>query len=402
MAYPIISLKAGREASTGFHHPWIFSGALQAVPLEVKHGDLVHVADRQGKIIGTGTYSATTSIAVRLFAFTEATIDEAWLASAVKAANDRRRLMGLGDGQPTTGYRVVFGESDNLPGLVIDRYADVLVLQISTAGMDRLRPHIIAACHTIFSPRAIVERSDMAIRREEKLEEITAVPVGEVTEPVQFLENNVKFLADVVGGQKTGFYLDQRELREHIAKLAPGRSILNLFSYTGAASIVALKNGAASVHNIDSSAEALALGEKQRDLNELPAESWTSEEADVFAWLNDHNEPTYDMVILDPPALTKTKSEQEAAGRAYHFLNRAALRLVKSGGILVTSSCSRFFSEDDLAYVLRRASVQTGVTFNVLKTVRQASDHPLSVYFPESAYLKSFIGQVAQAKSSPG
>lgn len=392
MSYSVLKLKAGREAATGFHHPWIFSGALESIPTGLGHGDLVHVADRQGRIIGTGTYSAYTSITVRLFAFTEIIIDQAWLASRIRAANARRGLMGLGDGTPTTGYRVVFGESDNLPGLIIDRYGDTLVLQISTAGMDRLREQVIAACVEVFSPRAIVERSDMEIRTQEHLEPLTATHVGAAVEPVFFLENNLKFMADVVAGQKTGFYLDQRELRAHVKTLASGRTVLNLFSYSGATSIAALAGGATAVHNVDSSAAALALGKQQLALNSFSQDAWTSEEADVFAWLNDHKEPSFDMVIVDPPALTKSKRETESAGKAYHFLNRAALRLVRPGGIFVTSSCSRFFSEEDLAFTLRRASVQAGVNLNILHTVRQAPDHPLSIYFPESAYLKSFIG----------
>jgi 23S rRNA (cytosine1962-C5)-methyltransferase len=239
MAYPTITLKAGREAATGFHHPWIFSGALQPIPPEVQHGDLVSVADRNGRIIGTGTYTADASISVRLLAFSDVTIDEAWLTAQIRAANQRRQLMGYGDGTATTGYRVVFGEADSLPGLVIDRYADVLVLQISTAGMDRLRDMVIAACHTVFSPRAIVERSDLPVRRGEKLESFTATHVGEVTEPVVFQENGLTLVADVLHGQKTGFYVDQRELRTHVKALAKDRAVLNLFSYTGATSAAA-------------------------------------------------------------------------------------------------------------------------------------------------------------------
>jgi 23S rRNA (cytosine1962-C5)-methyltransferase len=177
--------------------------------------------------------------------------------------------------------------------------------------------------------------------------------------------------------------------------------MLKLWQRTGPSSIYfptpaprPWRGGATSVHNVDSSATALAACAEQLKLNNLPVDACTSEEADVFAWLDAHNERAYDLVILDPPALTKTAKDKENAGRAYHFLNRAALRLLKPGGILVTSSCSHFFTEDDLAFVVRRASVQAGVNFQLLRTLRQAPDHPLSVYFPESAYLKSFIGVI--------
>ncbi len=394
MTYPVISLQKGREAATGFHHPWIFSGALQPVSGKIKHGDLVHVEDRQGKIIGTGTYSAHTSIAVRLFAFKEVEINESWLTASIRQASDRRLLLGLGGNMSTTGYRVIFGEVDELPGLVVDRYDDVLVMQISTAGMDNLRTSVLAALKSVFSPRVVVERSDMLIRRKEKLVEQVLVHYGQVKEPVIFLENNLKFQADVLTGQKTGFYLDQRELRAKIGQFSTDRTILNLFSYTGATAVVAVKNGATRVHNVDSSASALKLCHKQLQLNGLSASTVTTEAADVFSWLDQNQDQKYDLVIVDPPALTKSKRDKDAAAKAYHFLNRAALRLLNSGGILVSSSCSRFFSEDDLAFMLRRASVQAGVNLHLLASLRQAFDHPLSVYFPESLYLKSYIGVI--------
>lgn len=389
--YDIVQLKPGREAATGFRHPWIFSGALLNIPPDLESGSLVYVTDRQKKIIGTGMYSKQSSIAVRLLDFQEAVIDQGWITAAIKAAHERRLLMGFGPSTDTTGYRVVFSETDNLPGLIVDRYNDVIVLQISTAGMDALRSLVIAACQEIFNPRAIVERSDLGIRKEEALRPIEAVHVGSISEPVEFTEHDQKFLADVKEGQKTGFFLDQRDLRQHVQQFSKNKKVLNLFSYTGSTSIAALAGGATHVHNVDMSIEALELGKKQAVLNGFSEDQFLNEEADVFQWLNTHQEPEYDMVIVDPPALTKSKKDTESAAQAYHFLNRAALRLVKPGGIFVTSSCSKFFTADDLAFTLRRASVQSGKTLSVLKHVSQASDHPQSVYFPESLYLKSYI-----------
>ncbi len=394
--YGHVQLKAGREAATGFHHPWIFSGAIENVALRITHGDLVHVTDRNGRIIGTGTYSAHGTIRVRLLAYEAVEITQAWITATLQAAQAHRALLGYGPGTDTTGYRVVFSEADNLPGLVIDRYGSVLVLQLSTAGMEQLRPLILAACQELFSPSAVYERSDMSARNEEYLPPVTAIHYGVLAEPVPFQEHGQSFVADVLGGQKTGFFLDQKDLRQQVRAFARDKKVLNLFAYTGATSVVALLGGGSHVHNVDQSAPALELIPRQLELNNLAADKSTSDVADVFQWLNDHATEQYDMVIVDPPALTKKKSDLPAAQKAYHFLNRAAMRLVAPGGLLVTSSCSHFFTSDDLAFVLRRASVQAGVQLRVLKHVTQSADHPLSVYFPESAYLKSYICQVGK------
>ncbi len=384
MAYPIVELKTGREASVGFHHPWIFSGAIENVPPEVPAGGLVHIADRNGRIIGTGSFEGGANIAVRVFTFEETVIDAVWMISRIERAHSRRLLLGYGPDTDTTGYRVVFSEADGLAGLVIDRYADVLVLQISIHGMKALRPLIIDACKKLFAPQAIIEKKEADV----------VARFGELSDVVEFQEHGIKFVADILHGQKTGFFLDQKDLRTLASRYANGKAALNLFSYSGAMSIALLKAGAVSVHTVDESARALELCVTHARMNDIEVASMPTEEADIFSWLNDHREPAYDMVVLDPPALTKTRKDAEVAGKAYHFLNRAAMRLVKNDGILVTSSCSHFFSEDDFIFTLRRASVQAGVELEVLHAVRQAGDHPQSIYWPEGQYLKSFICRV--------
>ena len=384
MAYPVIQLKAGREASVGFRHPWVFSGAIDSAPQDLVAGALVHLADRNGRIIGTGTFEGDASIAVRVFDFSETEITEEWIANQIEQAHSQRLLLGYGPDTDTTGYRIVFGEADNLPGLVLDKYADVLVLQISSIGMNELLPLVIDACKKSFQPIAIIERSD----------EDPVIHHGVLDAPVEFLEHGMKFVADVLHGQKTGFFLDQKDLRQAVKKYAHGKRVLNAFSYTGATGIAALMDGAVSVHNLDESKSALEVCISNTAMNGIDPRKITSEEADAFAWLGAQTEAQYDMVIIDPPALAKTKREIEQAKKAYHFLNRAAMRLVKDGGIFVTSSCSHFFTEDDFLFTLRRASVQAGLQLDVLESIRQASDHPLSVYFPESLYLKSFICRV--------
>ncbi|MFA6603338.1 MAG: class I SAM-dependent rRNA methyltransferase [Patescibacteria group bacterium] len=388
---PIVKLASGKEVSARHRHPWIFSGALAEKPADLANGALVTVAAASGQPLGVGTYSKHSSIAVRLLSFGEAVIDEAWLRGRLRRAAEVRALHGYAPGGATSGYRLVFGEADGLPGLVVDRYEDVLVLQISTAGMDLLKPLIVNALAAEFQPRCIFERSDLAVRKEEQLPDVAGPLQGEDPGLVEFQENGWRFLADVAHGQKTGYFLDQKDLRLAVSSFAAGRKTLNLFSYTGAGSIAALKGGAASVLNVDGSAAALELCPRQAELNGLKTADISSETADVFQYLATKTEPEFDMVLLDPPALIKSRKDAEEGKKAYHFLNRAALRLVRDGGILATSSCSHFLSEEDLLFVLRRASIQAGVELSVLASIRQSADHPRSVYFPENDYLKSFI-----------
>ena len=394
--YPSVTVNRGKEPNSIFRHPWIFSGALVARPPDVADGDLVRVQAQDGRVLGVGTYSTRSSIAVRLYDFADVIINAAWFTKRLRESDDRRHLLGFGPDSETTGYRVAFGEVDGLPGVVLDRYADVLVLQISTAGAEKLRPQILAAIAEVFPGLALMERSDMPARREEGLEPRQEVVSGQISGPVEFRESGLKFLADPVGGQKTGFYLDQRDLRAAIRRLAAGRTVLNLFSYTGAAGVAALAGGAESVLNVDSSGPALAQCVDQAKMNKLGVQKMKTEEVDVFQYLGAEHTEKYGMVIIDPPAIIKSMKDAEEGRKAYHFLNRAALRLVEDGGLLVTSSCSHFFPEEDFAFTLRRASVQSNRRLDILATARQAADHPLSVYFPESSYLKSFIGQVRQ------
>jgi len=359
----------------------------------VEPGSLVNVVDAKGKIVATGTYSAISNIAVRVIEFNEATIDEKWLKDKIQSAHNRRLLLGYGPGTDTTGYRIVFGESDGMPGLVVDRYADVIVIQLTTAGADKLREMIVNSLIELFKPRAIFERSDIANRKEEGIEERTGTLYGDYSlgDQVEFAENGIKFLAHPISGQKTGFYLDQKDTRKAIRELADDKDILNLFSYTGSSSVAAFMGKARSVLNVDSSKWALKQCHELARLNGIDTNRLKTEESDVFQWLNSQPGDKFDMVIMDPPAIIKSRNDINDGRKAYHFLNRAAMRLVRSGGIFVTSSCSQFFTVEDFATTLRRASVQNGVSLSVLRIIPQSPDHPLSVYFPESYYLKTFV-----------
>lgn len=392
--YPTIILKRKREGSALFRHPWIFSGAIETRPDNLVAGQFVRVTSCDGRVLGVGTYAPTSSIAVRLFAFFDEVIDEAWIGRTVEAAHARRVLLGYGKGTDTTGYRVVFAEADGLPGVIIDRYADVFVMQLATAGADRLRDTLVKVLVDRYAPQAIVERSDIAVRSEEGLSETVQVLFGSIDAPVSFVEQGMLFEADVLTGQKTGFFLDQKELRSHLRRLTPeGAKVVNVCSYTGATGL-ATAFRAASVHHVDASEPALAKVLQHHALNVGALAKVTTQQADMFTFLANHQEAVYDMVLFDPPALIKSRKDIEEGKRAYHFLNRAAMRMVKDGGIFVTSSCSHFLPEEDLAHILRRASVQAGVTLHVLEVVYQSPDHPRSMYAEESSYLKTFICEV--------
>lgn len=389
-AYPVIRLKPGRDGSVLHGHPWIFSGAIAGTSPGLANGDFVHVAGSDGSIIATGSFNQS-SISVRVFEQRQAVIDGAWLENKIRMSDGRRRLMGYGPKTDTTGYRAVFGEADGIPGLVIDRYGDAVVFQISTAGLDRRREEIIDVIARVFAPRMIVERSDLPSRREEGLGDVKGIHRGDDSGLARFSENGVKFLADPLNGQKTGFFLDQKDLRLAILRrFSKGKAALNLFSYTGAASICAMLGGAKSVHNVDDSSQVMETGRDSAALNGVQESAMTWEKADAFKWLGAKMAPEYDLVIMDPPALIKSSKDIEGGKKAYHFINRAAMRLTKDGGIFITSSCSQALSTDDFAHILRRAARQSGVTLHPIGAFRQSDDHPVSIFFPEGTYLKSY------------
>jgi 23S rRNA (cytosine1962-C5)-methyltransferase len=395
MSYPTIKLKKNRDGNVVFQHPWIFSGAIEYIPPSATHGSLVRIENEQGQCLGVGTFSQSSSITVRILDFNETVIDEKWWEEKIENAKEQRELLGYGQKTETTGYRLLFAEADGVPGLVVDVYEKVLVLQISTAAMEMMKPQILAALKKIIKPKAIVERSDLFVRREEDLEEFTGILEGKISEPIEFLENGLRFTADTLSGQKTGFFTDQKNLRSALEKFSEGRNVLDTFSYSGAAGNYALRGGASSVTFLDASQDALELCKAHVALN-FPKKKTHIEtlSEDAFQFLAKSENKPWDMILLDPPALIKTKKDEEAGKKAYHFLNRAALRALPNKGILVTSSCSHFLSEEDFIFMLRRAAVQAGVKLHILDSIRQSPDHPDSLTFPEARYLKSFIALV--------
>jgi 23S rRNA (cytosine1962-C5)-methyltransferase len=393
--YSTIRLREGRERSVLSRHPWIFSQAIHSLDTDIVHGDLVQVESWEGEALGVGTFSESSSIAVRLFAFVPCAIDASWIEEKIFEALERRKKAGIAK-EGTDGYRVVFGEADDLPGIIIDRYREVFVIQLSTAGADRLRGAVTQALENIFHPTAIVERSDMPSRKEERLESTSSVLHGTCPAQVIFSEEGIEYLADPLEGQKTGFFLDQRPLRTWLRQNAQGR-VLNLFSYSGALGVAAMKGEALSVLHVDASASALELCTKHAELHGFDSETFETKEADVFQYLGNAKSEQFDTVIVDPPAFIKSRKDMEEGRKAYHFLNRAAMRLVKPGGILISSSCSFYLSTEDLQTTLRRASIQNECVFRPLSILLQPADHPTSLYFPESSYLKTMIGEIRES-----
>lgn len=394
---PVIRLRADKEQLLQNRHVWLFSGALQEVDADL-HGSVAHLADSSGNIVATGTCSNRGSIAFRVFDWHDTRLDAEWFVTRIRSAHARRELLGIA-GPPErsteTGYRVIHGECDSLPGITVDRYADLLVIQLSTSGADHLRGQLLEALSVVFPTSAIFEKSDTPSRVLEGCPPQTAWHVSQ-GEPggndssVHFLQDGMRHIAYPADGQKTGFFLDQRELRQRIRALAAGRSVLNLFSYTGASGLAAAMGEASSVHHVDLSSFALSkIGDCWKS-NALSVPC-TWEEADIFQWLGQAREQHFDMVILDPPALIKSQKDRESGLRGYHFLNRAAMRLVAPGGLLVTSSCSHYFTETDLQTTVRRAAGQNGQSAELLDIVGQSPDHPRSLYFPEGDYLCSLI-----------
>ena len=254
--YPILRTKPGRDVTVVGGHPWLFSGALAAVPDDLPNGSPVSIANPAGEIFATGLYSCKSMIAVRVCEFREAVLDASWLRDKIQAADNRRRLFGLGT-DTDNGYRVVFGESDGLPGLVVDRYNDVFVIQLAMVGMDLMRDTVVACLVELFKPTAIFERSDLPSRKDEGLQPEVGLRHGTLPEQVIFNRQDRKYIAPVDTGQKTGFFLDQEDLRNEVAKVSNGRKCADLFSYTGAAGLAALQGGATSVQFVDSSQPAL-------------------------------------------------------------------------------------------------------------------------------------------------
>jgi 23S rRNA (cytosine1962-C5)-methyltransferase len=386
-----ITLKPGREKSLLRRHPWIFASAIQAVDQEPGPGSTVDLLSSRGEFLARASYSPHSQIRARAWTFTDEPIDKEFFRRKIQVAIETRRKLKIES--HSDSYRLIHGESDGVAGLIVDRYKDVLVLQSLTAGSEFWKETIADLLVEETGVRDIHERSDVDVRELEGLQPINGVLRGAPHTHVHITEHGLKFKVDVVTGHKTGFYLDQRANRLRVGQLAIGRDVLNCFCYTGGFSLNALANGAKSVLSVDSSADALALLQENLEFNDLRRERHTSMEGDVFQLLRkfrDENR-SFDMIVLDPPKFAPTAAHAEKASRAYKDINLLAFKLLRSGGILVTFSCSGGVDAALFQKIVASAALDAGVDATIIEHLSQSADHPVSLHFPEGAYLKGLI-----------
>ena len=381
-----VVLKPGRDKAVRNRHHWIFSGAIRDLP-EFEDGDILPVRNAAGELLGQGYFNRKSSITGRMISFGDEPPEAAVRRGVERALALRARFF---DPALTNARRLVNAEGDGLPGLIADLYDDVLVLQVATLGMEKIKPLIVDLLAGALRPRTIFEKSDLPARRDEGLEDFEGLLAGEPVERVRILENGIPFWVSPTAGQKTGFYLDQREARKLVRDCAAGRRVLNTFAYSGSFSVCALLGGAVKADSVDSSPAAMALAQDNFELNGLASGSGTFFTADVFEFLR---EPAldHDFIILDPPAFAKKRTDVVAGCRGYKDINRLALQRVRTPGLVLTFSCSHFVDETLFQQVVFEAAHEAGRRVRILQKHRQAFDHPVNVYHPETAYLKGFL-----------
>ncbi len=394
--YPTASLKPHREESLLNGHLWIFSGALQQPPHWIETGGLVDVKSARGQFVARGYYNPHTDIAIRILTRdVEESIDIEFLQKRIRRAMALRQVF---DPTQTNAYRLIHAEGDGLPGLIVDRFADILVAQIHTAGMERLRPLLVEALVRETGARGLLFRNDIQSRKREGLEiEEPSVGAGEVPAQVTIRENGIQFLVDPWWGQKTGFFLDQRDQRQLLRKYAYGKRVLNCFSYTGGFSVyAALTSQETVVTSVDISAPALETARQNFTLNGLDPGRHQFLVADVFDYLQEaqRNQEQFDVVVLDPPAFAKTHHARTQALNAYRRLNLLGMQVLRPGGILLTCSCSGVVSMKDLQDVLTQDARRLRCAVQFLDSYKQSIDHPIHPAMPETAYLKAICCRV--------
>jgi 23S rRNA (cytosine1962-C5)-methyltransferase len=393
-----LTLKKGREKAVLRHHPWIFSGAVKNISGEPEPGETIAVVDSKGQFLAWGAYSPQSQIRARIWSWDEnQTIDTAFFKERInKAIKLREKWI---DQEDTTAYRLVHAESDNLPGLIVDRYNDYLVVQILSAGIERWRDEITQILTDLVDPAGIYERSDVAVRELEGLEEKRGALFGKVPKrPILITENGIKFKVDLMEGQKTGFYLDQRENRQFCREISRGKTVLNCFAYTGGFTAYALAGGADSVLSIDSSEEAIHMAKENVLLNQESLDKCEWIIGDVFEELRTLRDGgrQFDMVILDPPKFAPTAAQAKQAARGYKDINLYGFKLLKPGGTLMTFSCSGGIDERFFQKIVADAALDAEVDARILYRLSQAPDHPTHLAFPEGTYLKGLVVRIGE------
>ncbi len=389
-----VRLKTDRDRTVRHRHPWIFSGAVGSVDGAPGPGDVVDIVGARGAFLGRGYFNEHSRIRVRMLAWDDRPVDDAFWVDRIRTAIARRT--DLAASADTNAYRVIHAEADLLPGLIVDRYADVAVVQLLTAGVDRVRDVIADAVADGLGVSCVFERSDTASRGREGLAASVGSLRGESPGTVDILENGLRFTANIETGQKTGFYLDQRDNRAVVARLAGGRSVLDAFCHTGAFGVGCLHAGAASVLFIDSSGPALQSARANLESNALGERSHEIRQADVFEALRSLRDAgrRFDLIVLDPPRFALNPRQLDKALRAYKDINMVAMELLVPEGLLVTFSCSQAVDIASFTMAVSWAGVDARRNVQIVRRLGQGADHPVLASFPESEYLKGLVCRV--------
>lgn len=392
---PLVTLKKGREKSVRNHHPWIFSGAIASYGKNIKPGDIARVVGHDGDFLAYGYCNPHSHIAVRLLDWNEgAIIDGSWWHEKIALSIERRRHLLSPE---TDSCRLVYSEADLLPGLIVDKYAEFLAVQFLTAGVSRFKAEIVEALSQLTRTAGVYERAELSMLKLEKLSATAGLIKGTPPPPnLQIKENGIAFEVDIMNGQKTGWYFDQRDNRRLVASLATGLEILDCFCYTGGFSITALKLGARRCTLVDSSAEHLDSARRNLRLNGISDGRVEIIKDDAFDRLRKMRDEkrTFDIVILDPPKFAPSRKDIRRATAGYKDINLLAMKLVKSGGYLVTFSCSAAIDPQIFRMIIAWAAADCGREVQIIGQLHQAPDHPILVSFPESEYLKGFICRI--------
>lgn len=389
-SYKAVRLRRGKEESLDRLHPWVFSGAIADADAGIEEGDTVRVYTADGRLVGVG-HSQIGSIAVRILDFGDTVIDNAFYAGRLRAAYALRQALGL-QRPDNTAWRLVHGEGDFMPGLVVDVYGDTAVLQAHSPGMHYAR-HIIAAELTALDGagiRNVYYKSETTLPYKARLDPVNDYIIGSYSTNIA-LENGLKFHVDWLKGQKTGFFVDQRDNRMLLERYSHGRRVLNMFCYTGGFSVYAMRGGAELVHSVDSSAKAVTLTDANVALNFGDDARHKAYAEDAFKFLDGIGDAAYNLIILDPPAFAKHRSALRNALRGYQKLNAKAFDRIAPGGILFTFSCSQAVSKEQFRLAVFSAAAQSRRRVRILHQLTQPADHPVNIYHPEGEYLKGLI-----------
>ncbi len=384
-----IRLKPKKEENVLRFHPWIFSGAIQSIDGRPHEGDLVRIVSHDGSFLAIGHYQIG-SIMVRILSFEDVPIDRAFWQRRIRAAYTLRRAISLADTPHTNAFRLIHGEGDNLPGLVVDIYGSTAVMQAHSVGMHTVRQTLAELLiEEVDGLRNVYYKSEGTLPFKADIEPHDGYLIGNASDCIA-VENGLRFHADWLGGQKTGFFIDQRENRALLERYANGRSVLNMFCYTGGFSLYAMRGGAALVHSVDSSAKAIELTDRNISMNFGSDPRHTSFTADAFSFLNDIKD-SYDLIILDPPAFAKHRDALHNALQGYRRINAKAFSQIRPGGILFTFSCSQAVTREQFRLAVFSAAAQSGRSVRILHQLTQPADHPVNIYHPEGEYLKGLV-----------